>query len=200
MKISREILHLPEGDKRTDVTIFDQRDNDELKKIYDGWRLLCDNLNKLNARSVNLPEGLSEIGFAMAKNMWRCTSSITGANSSFDCYDPNGSRGNNRIQVKACSVLPDLTSFGPHSQWDRIFFVDFYREGNWDRTFDVYEIATSDIENFPVNANQTVADQKAQGRRPRFSIYSGLIETGRFISKETYCITDNGVKLINKTK
>ena len=32
MKISREILHLPEGDKRTDVTIFDQRDNDELKK------------------------------------------------------------------------------------------------------------------------------------------------------------------------
>ena len=81
-----------------------------------------------------------------------------------------------------------------------LFFVYFYREGNWDRTFDVYEIATSDIENFPVNANQTVADQKAQGRRPRFSIYSGLIETGRFISKETYCITDNGVKLINKTK
>ena len=129
MKLSREILHLPEGDKKADVTIFDERDNDELRKIYDGWRLLCDNLNKLNARSVNLPEGLSEIAFAIAKDMWRCTSAIVGANSSFDCYDPNGSRGNNRIQVKACSVLPDLTSFGPHSQWDRIFFVDFYREG-----------------------------------------------------------------------
>lgn len=32
---------------------------------------------------------------------------------------------NNRIQVKACSVLPDLTSFGPRSEWDRIFFADF---------------------------------------------------------------------------
>ena len=200
MKISREILHLPEGDKKADVTIFDQKDNDQIKKIYDEWRILCDDLNKLNARSVNIPEGLSEISFAMAKNMWRCTGSIKGANSSFDCYDPNGSRGNNRIQVKACSVLPDLTSFGPHSQWDRIFFVDFYREGNWDGTFDVYEIATIDIESFSVNANQTLTDQKEQTRRPRFSIYSGLIETGKFISKETYCITDNGVKLINKAK
>ncbi len=198
MKISREILHLPEGDKRADVTIFDNSDCDELRKIYDGWRLLCDNLNKLNARSVNLPEGLSEIAFAIAKNMWRCTSSIVGANSSFDCYDPNGGRGNNRIQVKACSVLPDLTSFGPQSQWDRIFFVDFYRKGQWDRTFDVYEVSTEDIENFPVNTHQTVFDQKAQGRRPRFSIYSGLIQEKRFIKKETFLITNSEIKLISE--
>ena len=199
MKKSREILYLPEGDKRSEVTIFDNGDCIELKKIYDGWRLLCDNLNKLNARSVNLPEGLSEISFALAKGMWRCTESITGANSSFDCYDPQGGRGNNRIQVKACSVLPDLTSFGPYSQWDRIFFVDFYRNGNWDRTFDVYEISTEDVNNFPVNAHQTVADQKAQGRRPRFSIFSGLVQTGRYIKKETYLITETEVKLISES-
>ena len=198
MKQSKEILHLPEGDKKAEVTIFDLQDSDELRKIYDSWRILCNNLNKLNARSVNLPEGLSEIGFALAKNMWRCTGAIVGANSSFDCYDPNGERGNNRIQVKACSVLPDLTSFGPESQWDRIFFVDFYREGKWDRTLDIYEVKTDDIENFPVNIHQTLLDQKKQGRRPRFSIYSGLIETGRFISKETYLITDNDVILVNK--
>lgn len=198
MRTSREILHLPEGDKRAEVTIFDlQQDCDELKRIYDSWRTLCENLNRLNARSVNLPEGLSEIGFALAKNVWRCTGTIVGANSSFDCYDPNGQRGNNRIQVKACSVLPDLTSFGPQSQWDRIFFVDFYREGKWDRTFDIYEISTEAIENFPVNATQTVKDQKLQGRRPRFSIYSGLIEQGRYISKETYVISDTGVKKID---
>lgn len=196
MRKEIEVLKLPEGDRRTEVTKFDSSDYDELRKIYDGWRLLCDNLKRLNARSVNLPEGLSEIGFAIAKNMWRVTGSITGANSSFDCYDPRGNRNRNRIQVKACSVLPDLTSFGPDSQWDRIFFVDFYREGRWDRTFDVYELVTSDIENYPVNANQTLKDQKLQGRRPRFSIYTGLIQNGKFLSKETFRITDSGISLV----
>jgi len=76
--------------------------------------------------------------------------------------------------------------------------IDFYRDGKWDRTFDIYEVKTDDIENFPVNIHQTLLDQKKQGRRPRFSIYSGLIETGRFISKETYLITDNDVILVNK--
>ena len=189
MKIEQKILYLPEGDKKAEVTIFDSSDIPKLFNIYESWRKLCINLNELNARSVNLPEGLSEIGFAIAYNMWRCTSNIVGANSSFDCYDPSGTRNNNRVQVKACSVLPDLTSFGPHSQWDRIFFVDFYREGKWDGTFDVYEIETADIMNYPVNATQKLEDQKAQGRRPRFSIYSGLVEVGKYISKETFKIT-----------
>lgn len=118
--------------------------------------------------------------------MVRFTESISGANTSFDCYDPNGKRGNNRIQVKACSVVPDLTSFGPNSEWDRIFFVDFYREGKWDGTFDIYEISTDDIYNFKVNASQTMADQKNQGRRPRFSIYTNFIEKGNYLSKETF--------------
>lgn len=197
MRKSIEILHLPEGDKKAEVTQFDLTDCDELRMIYDGWRLLCDNLNRLNARAVNLPEGLSEIGFAMAKGMWRVTSGIIGANSSFDCYDPTGGRGNNRIQVKACSVIPDLTSFGPQSQWDRIFFADFFREGKWDRTFDIYEIETEEILNFKVNFNQTLRDQQAQGRRPRFSIYKGLIQKEKFISKETFLIDDKGVIKIN---
>lgn len=198
MRVERDILHLPEGDKYAEVTKFTNADCRQLKVIYDSWRNLCDNLNKLNARAVNLPEGLSEIAFSIAFNMWRTPSAILGANSSFDCYDPNGKRGNNRIQVKACSVLPDLTSFGPNSQWDRIFFVDFYRQGKWDGTFDVYEIDTEDIEDYPVNANQTVADQKRQGRRPRFSIYSGLISYGRYISKKTFLIKDDGVEEINE--
>lgn len=194
MKKEVVILNLPEGNKKAEVTKFDKSDCKQLKKIYDSWRILCHNLNELNARSVNLPEGLSEIGFAIAMDMWRCTSSITGANSSFDCYDPNGEKGNNRIQVKACSVLPDLTSFGPNSQWDRIFFADFYREGKWDATFDIYEIDTNQILNHKVNATETVQDQKNQKRRPRFSIYSSFVLEGEYISKATYEITEKGIK------
>ena len=193
MRIEEKVLHLPEGDFSASVTIFDHSDASDLFGIYQSWRSLCHLLNNVNARSVNLPEGLSETAFCIAKNVWRCTSNIKGANSSYDCYDFNSTRGNNRIQVKACSVLPDLTSFGPTSEWDRIFFVDFYRFGEWDGTFDIYEVNTDDINNYPVNASQTLLEQKLQGRRPRFSIYKGLIQHGRYISKETFQITEDGV-------
>lgn len=193
MENVRVTLELPEGNYATTVSKFSHEDAKGLKTIYESWRTLCGTLAAMDARAVNLPEGLSEISFAIAKGVWRCTNSIPGANSSFDCYDPNGGRGNNRIQVKACSVLPDLTSFGPNSQWDRIYFVDFYREGKWDGTFDAYEVDTDDINNYKVNATQTLLDQKKQGRRPRFSIYSGLIQDNRYITKETFQITERGV-------
>ena len=186
-------LNLPEGNFTNEVFKFGQVDSGALMNIYTNWRTLCDDLNGVGARAVNLPEGLSETAFCIAKNVVRVTSSIPKANSSFDCYDPNGGRGNNRIQVKACSVLPDLTSFGPSSVWDRIFFVDFYRNGDWDGTFDIYEIETEMIYSYPVNREQTVLDQKLQGRRPRFSIYSGLIGNKIYKSKETYRITNKEI-------
>ncbi|MFA6308646.1 MAG: Bsp6I family type II restriction endonuclease [Clostridia bacterium] len=197
MKNQVSMLELPEGNCYTTVSMFTDEDANGLKTIYESWRILCGTLAAMNARAVNLPEGLSEIAFSLAKNVWRCTDCIPGANSSFDCYDPKGGRRNNRIQVKACSVLPDLTSFGPNSQWDRIYFLDFYREGKWDGTFDCYEVRTDDINNFKVNATQTLLDQKKQGRRPRFSIYTGLIMERKYISKETFMITERGVEKLS---
>lgn len=179
-------LSLPEGDFKSKVMTFEASDREKLRVIYTNWRNLCNLLVEMGARKINLPEGLSEPAFCISKGMARITQSISGANTSFDCYDPKGGRGNNRIQVKACSVIPDLTSFGPNSVWDRIFFADFYREGKWDGSFDVYEISTEDVYNFKVNATQTMADQKMEGRRPRFSIYANLIERGMYISKETF--------------
>lgn len=183
---SYERLELPEGDFYSNVIKFERIDLMALQEVYSSWRILCTNLNVLGARSVNLPEGLSEPALCLAKEFWRTTNSIPGANSSMDCYDPKGGRYNNRIQIKACSVIPDLTSFGPNTIWDRIFFVDFYSNGKWDGTFDVYELDTNDVNNYPVNAYQTLQDQKAEGRRPRFSIYKGLIRCEKYISHETF--------------
>ena len=183
---SYEWLELPEGNFQSNVTKFDKDDLIALQEMYLSWRKLCANLNALGARSVNLPEGLSEPALCLAKGFWRTTDSIPGANSSMDCYDPNGGRGNNRIQIKACSVIPDLTSFGPNTVWDRIYFVDFYSNGKWDGTFDVYELDTQDVYNYPVNASQTLREQQVQGRRPRFSIYKGLIREGKYLSHERF--------------
>ncbi|WP_425449476.1 Bsp6I family type II restriction endonuclease [Dethiothermospora halolimnae] len=189
-------LNLPEGYFRTEVVNFQRGDADSLFNIYKSWRILCNELDEMNARKVNLPEGLSESAFCLAKNMVRIVRNIQGANTSFDCYDTKAPVMKNRIQIKACSVIPDLTSFGPKSVWDRIFFLDFYREGKWDGTFDIYEINTDDIYNHKVNATQTLKDQQLQGRRPRFSIYKELIQHGRYISRETFVITKEGVDLI----
>jgi len=173
MNNTQYTIQLPEGVFTIDALTFNKTDRQTLKNIYTDWRNLCTQLNAVGARGVNLPEGLSESAFCLEMGAVRVTSSISGANSSWDCYDIKRQK---RIQVKACSVLPDLTSFGPNSQWDEIYFVDFYRQGNWDGTFDIYQINTSDIYSHKVNQNQTFKQQQQQGRRPRFSIYKELIQ------------------------
>ena len=172
MKKYRERLKLPEGVFETEVMKFDESDRNLLNKIYTEWRTLNKLLISINSRSVNLPEGLSESAFCLEMDAVRVPGAISGANNSFDCYDLASKK---RIQVKACSVLPDLTSFGPRSEWDQLYFVDFYRNGKWDGTFDIYMIPTDYIRNYHVNAAQTFRDQQIQGRRPRFSIFKEII-------------------------
>ena len=95
---------------------------------------------------------------------------MPGANTSFDCYSEYN---NSRIQVKACSVIPDLTSFGPRSVYDELYFMDFYRNGDFDGSVDIYKIPKELIDNTIVNASlgETVKMQRDQGRRPRLSLY-----------------------------
>jgi len=178
-------IKLPEGTFSTQVDCFNKKDDDLLRKIYKNWRNLSDELNMIKGRGVNLPEALSEGAFCRAMDTVRITSSIPGANTSFDVYNLKTQK---RIQVKACSVLPDLTSFGPDSVWDQLYFVDFFRQGNWDTSIDIYLIPNNLIYNFPVNATQTMKQQQKQQRRPRFSIYSGIIQPYRLKPIKTYKI------------
>jgi len=172
LKKEQITMYLPEGSFYADVLRFEEKDRKILRDIYYHWRSLCDELSSMEGRNVNLPEGLSESAFCLEMNTVRLTSPITGANTSFDCYRISDHK---RIQVKACSVLPDLTSFGPKSVWDEIYFADFYRKGKWDGTFDIYKIDNDLIYNHKVNSNQTLRDQQMQRRRPRFSIYKNII-------------------------
>lgn len=172
MRVVAKNLRLPEGRFETNVIVFDRSDRNSIRKMYDDWRSLTDSLKAFNARGINLPEGISESAFCLEMGTVRTTSSISGANTSWDCYDIPRRK---RIQVKACSVLPDLTSFGPNSQWDEIYFLDFYRQGRWDGSFSIYKVETDMIYTHMVNRTQTFAEQQAQGRRPRFSIYKDII-------------------------
>ena len=183
MKQIIKTLELPEGKFETSVDVFDENDREMLASIYKNWLHLSKLLKAIHGRGINLPEVLSESIFCMATGAVRIINSIPGANCSFDVYDLDRSK---RIQIKACSVIPDLTSFGPDSVWDELYFLDFYRQGKWDGTIDFYLIPNEKIYNYPVNANQTFRQQQKQRRRPRFSIYTGIIEQDNLIPSRTF--------------
>lgn len=170
MILENKALLLPEGSFNTNVYVFNESDREELFKIYTNWRELSINAQTLGGRGTNLPEILSEGAFCLEMNSVRVDTSINGANSSFDAYNLLTHK---RIQVKAASVTPDLTSFGPKSIWDELYFVDFSR---LDGTFDIYLIPSEDIYNMYVNKNETMYEQQQKGKRPRFSIYTKIIK------------------------
>lgn len=175
MKSEKIELKFPEGNYITAVDIFDKSDLSILIDIYDSWRNLSEKLKKINARSVNLPEGLSEVAFCIFMDCVRLNNPKLGSkvNTSFDVYSLKNQK---RIQIKACSVVPDLTSFGPKSQWDELYFIDFYREGSWDYSFDIYLIPNDLVYNQKVNEGQTLKQMQGEGKRPRFSIYTDIIK------------------------
>jgi hypothetical protein len=185
MEIKNTKIILPEGEFNVNAQYFDNKDDNTIKEIYYDWIKLSKTLKDYGGRGINLPEVLSESIFCRAFDTIRVNDSITGANTSFDVYNP---ANQSRIQVKACSVLPDLTSFGPDSVWDELYFMDFYNEGLFNGKIDIYKIENDLIYNHKVNANQTMKDQQKQGRRPRFSIYKEIILKKSLTPTKTYII------------
>lgn len=178
-----EKLKLPEGLFEVEVYKFYKNDKIIFQKIYKHWRNLDKLLNGVGSRAVNLPEGLSEGSFCLAMDSVRIAENINGANSSWDCYNLQTQK---RIQIKACSVTPALTSFGPNSEWDVLYFLDFYRKGHWDGTFDIYKIENNLINIIQVNNSQTFSHQQSQGRRLHFSIYKKIIKQQSLSPIKTY--------------
>ena len=149
----------------------DDSDKKKWKEVFDHWKTLKLAMREYGAREPNFPEGLSEVAFCLWSGSVRKIS-CSGSHSSFDTFNI----GTMRIeQVKACSVETDLTSFGPNSVWDDLYFMDFWNGGNVDGSFDVYKIPNDLIYGYKVNTKQSMRDQQVQGKRPRFSL-KALIE------------------------
>ena len=152
---------------------FDDNDRKEWKMLFDNWNILNKGMKDYKARGINMPEGISEVAFCLYTGSKRFVSVINGKTSaSFDTYNIKTQRAE---QVKACSVDSDLTSFGPKSKWDDLYFIDFYNDGEINGTFDLYLIPNDLIYKTKVNRTETFSDQQAQKRRPRFSIKKEII-------------------------
>ncbi len=172
MYTKEEQIILPEGTFNAELQFFDESDRNFLRSLYDKWNDLSNLLEKTGGRRLNIPELISEAIFCIEFNAARVTKSIGGANSSFDCYTL---QNNKRIQVKACSVNSDLTSFGPKSVWDEIYFVHLLPQNNYDGSYSIYKLNNSSIYTHKVNKDQTMREQQQLGKRPRFSILEAII-------------------------
>ena len=148
---------------------FDTNDVVTLIDIFRQIQGINATLKSLKGRAINVPDVVSEGLFAHYFNAIR-TNDETAAGS-YDCVSLTGGLG---IQVKSSSIPDDLTSFGPKSTWDELYFMDF--SSGVDAK--VYKIPNSSVYNMVLNKkkNETFVDQQNQGRRPRFSIQESIIK------------------------
>ena len=151
---------------------FTKSDGTKWKEIFDLWKGLKLGMREYKSREPNFPEGLSEVAFCLWSKSSRFLSAKRLSNTSFDTFNSETGRAE---QIKACSVEFDLTSFGPKSKWDDLYFLDFYNKNKVDGRFDIYLIPSELIYGNKVNKGQTLQEQQAEKRRPRFSIKKDII-------------------------
>lgn len=155
-----------------DVIQYDYTDIQDVKESYNAWRIQKLQARKLRGRAPNIPEYITEACLCLVMNYVRFDKARKLKNASFDCFDILYEKA---IQVKACSVVDDLTSFGPKSKWDKLYFLDFYNGGVYDGAFDIYEISNDLIYNCLVKKGRTLKEAQDLGLRPRISIKNKII-------------------------
>jgi len=92
---------------------FDKQDRKKWKTLFDLWVNLKMGMREYQAREPNMLEGISEVAFCLYSGSHRLIGlKGNGVSSSFDTFNVENNKAE---QIKACSVMPDLTSFGPKS-------------------------------------------------------------------------------------
>jgi hypothetical protein len=169
MKLDWQELNINKVKTKVKVTIKEDGDQKKLRNIFKLWLKLNNVIKTISTRGVNIPEAISENAFCLFLDDYMRVVKLNKGKCSFDCINLKNGK---RTQIKASSVSNDLTSFGPRSEFDELFFLDFSRLNG---SFDVYKIKLDWIYKFKVNKTQTFLDQQAQSRRPRFSIVKKII-------------------------
>lgn len=140
---------------------------DKTIDAYFHWKQLDAELRGLSTRGINFPSEISEnlacyaLGYKLNKA------------SGGDAYDTTR---NMIIEMKASSSTKDTapSSFSPKESFDELVFIKLNRDED---CIDIYltGLSSEDIKLIKVNKGETVAQQQASGRRPRFSIMDKII-------------------------
>jgi hypothetical protein len=157
------------------VTKYDENDIQDFKEYFDCWQNLKTSSLKIDGGPANFHAAFTEGLFCLWSGCVRYKDSKSKKlkSSSFDAYDIVTEKTK---QVKSTMMDIDLTSFGPKTKWDDLYFLDFYNDGSVDGSFDVYYIENEIIYNSLVNKSETLKEQQEAKRRPRTSVKKNVIE------------------------
>ena len=164
---------MTEGEFTFNAVRYDTSDNDKFKQLYEAWRNFSSVGNYFNQR-VNTPEGLSEgVVSKDIDGVFRKISSKKNKHglTKFDCYD---SINNKIVEVKACSIENDATSWSPKPFFDLFYFVDFSSRNGAYKIYKI-DINSNEIKDTRVSQSETFEEQIARRVRPRFSVFEKFI-------------------------
>lgn len=158
-----------------EVIKYDESDIPAFKRYFEAWVSLKNASFEIGGGPSNLHAAFTEGIFCLWSGCVRYKNSKSKKlkSSSFDAYDLIKERTK---QVKSSIMRVDLTSFGPKTKWDDLYFLDFDNSGNMNGTFDVYLLDNDIVYNTLVNKEETLKEQQDAKRRPRTSIKKNVIE------------------------
>ena len=155
---------------KADVIEFKIQDREILKNLYEDWDKFRRDMKLFHSRPPIIPEGLSESAFCIYHDI-NCVRkkhvhAKNNIQTSFDLYNVKTGK---RIQIKASANVNGYVSFGLRNVWDELYFLDFYKSGEFDGYFDIYSIPNNILFSWIVNKkkNLTFIQQQLNGIRPQ---------------------------------
>lgn len=147
--------------KEFDLIKIDSERLDRACAAYFKWKDLNTYISDNSHRGINMPDAISEpIGCYCLNLLWN-RGKMPG--------DATNQITNEKIEIKATSRFEgDLSSFGPKCDFDDLVFLRFNIKDDVLYVYDLH-INSKEFEMKQVNKNQTIKDQKKQGRRPHVS-------------------------------
>lgn len=144
-----------------DLIKIDAARIDETCNAYFKWKDLNTYIQNQSHRGINMPDAISEpMGCFCLNLMWNRGDAVG------DATDKSG----RKIEFKATSRFEgDLSSFGPKCEFDDLVFLRFRLDENLLYVYDLH-LNSREFGKYPANKNETIDDQKRQGRRPHVSL------------------------------
>ena len=156
---------------------FELDDSQKFAQLFFRW-LEYKNSGEFVKQRANIPEGLTEGLVAkdiphVYRKQGDNYSNPDREPTKFDCYDKLNDK---IVEVKACSIPNDLTSWSPKPYFDIFYFVDF---STLDGKYKIYEISINNDEMMDIKVNSTQTFREVVSRsnppRPRFSVFETFI-------------------------
>lgn len=153
------------------VKMDKSRFNDAVQ-AYFLWKELNALIKNNHNRGINFPETISETLLCSAMDFELNRGTGGDARNPID---------KSIIEAKATSNWDkDLTSFSPNEDFDLLYFIRL-NQRNDEIYFYNTNISSVNLKTIKVNATQTLGDQQAQGKRPRFSVIKNIIEANNLV-------------------